>query len=81
MSQNPPIQKTPPLSRKERAFSLREAEILEAARVLFAIGDWEAVTVADIAQRAEIGKGTVYKHFASKEELYARIALDFGLDL
>ncbi len=81
MSIKPPSEDRPPPSRKERVFSLREAEILQAARELFASGDWETVTVADIARRAEIGKGTVYKHFASKEELYARLALDFGQEL
>ncbi|MBF0455945.1 MAG: TetR/AcrR family transcriptional regulator [Magnetococcales bacterium] len=68
-------------SRKERAFSRREEEILQATRELFSIGAWESVTVADIAIRAEVGKGTVYKHFARKEEIYARLALDFGASL
>lgn len=65
-------------TRKEREFVRREDEILLAARFLFAMGDWEAVTVAEIAAGCEIGKGTFYKHFSSKEELYARLALDFG---
>jgi AcrR family transcriptional regulator len=30
-----------------------------------------------IAVAAEIGKGTIYKHFSSKEEIYARLTLDF----
>ena len=36
--------------------------------------DWEAVTVEEIAHRAEYAKGTVYRHFASKDDLYARLA-------
>jgi AcrR family transcriptional regulator len=44
---------------------------------LFSDDDWQAVTVEQIAERAEIGKGTVYKHFASKDEIYARLAADF----
>ncbi len=63
--------------RREREFQRREAEILRAALELFSGDDWQSVTVEQIARRAEIGKGTVYKHFASKDEIYARLALDF----
>jgi AcrR family transcriptional regulator len=63
--------------RKAREFCRREREILRAALALFRGDDWETVTVEQIAQQAEIGKGTVYKHFASKDEIYARLALDF----
>lgn len=65
------------LERKEREFRRREREILDAALALFGTEDWQAVTVEQIAERAEIGKGTVYKHFASKDEIYARLAGDF----
>jgi AcrR family transcriptional regulator len=65
--------------RKEREFMRREREILDAALELFGTEDWQAVTVEQIADRAEIGKGTVYKHFASKDEIYARLAADFQL--
>jgi AcrR family transcriptional regulator len=63
--------------RKAREFSRREQEIVGAALELFRGDEWQTVTVEQIAQRAEIGKGTVYKHFSSKDEIYARIALDF----
>jgi AcrR family transcriptional regulator len=64
-------------NRKTRALERRETDILAAALELFSGDEWESVTVAHIAERAEIGKGTVYKHFASKDEIYARLALDF----
>ncbi len=63
--------------RKSREFDRRGQEILAAALALFESDDWEAVTVEQIANRAEVGKGTVYKHFASKDEIYARLAMDF----
>jgi AcrR family transcriptional regulator len=63
--------------RKEREFRRREREILDAALDLFATEAWQAVTVEQVADRAEIGKGTVYKHFASKDEIYARLAMEF----
>ncbi len=71
----------PAIPRKEREFIRREQEILEAALSLFEGPDWEQVTVAEIASKAEIGKGTVYKHFSCKEDIYARLALNFHSDL
>ncbi|TWC43225.1 TetR family transcriptional regulator [Pseudomonas sp. SJZ079] len=64
-------------SRKSRQFELRGQEILDAALVLFESESWEEVTVAEIAQQAEVGKGTIYKHFASKDEIYAQLAMYF----
>ena len=63
--------------RKEREFKRREEEILAAALALFRNDNWQAVTVEQIAEAAEIGKGTIYKHFASKDEMYARLVMDY----
>lgn len=65
------------VERKEREFLRREQEILDAARALFGTDRWQSVTVEEIAERAEIGKGTVYKHFASKDEIYAKLVAEF----
>ena len=59
--------------RKAREFKQREEKILHAALSLSAEKDWQVVTIDHIAERAEIGKGTVYKHFKSKEEIWAAI--------
>ena len=67
--------------RKEREFLRREQEILDAAMRLFSRDDWQAVTIEEIAQASEIGKGTIYKHFPSKEDIYARFALVFNRKL
>jgi AcrR family transcriptional regulator len=67
--------------RKEREFKRREKEILQAALRLFDGDDWQLVTIERIAQEAEIGKGTVYLHFPSKEDIYGRLAVDFGRQL
>lgn len=67
--------------RKARDFQRRESEILGAALGLFKRDDWELVTVEEIARQAEIGKGTIYKHFESKDEIYARLALEFNRQL
>lgn len=65
------------LERKEREFERREEDILAAALSLFNRDDWQTVTIDQIAAKAEIGKGTIYKHFASKDEIYARLVIDF----
>ncbi len=67
--------------RRKREFARREREILDAALKLFDSDDWLSVTVEQIANAAEIGKGTIYKHFPSKEAIYARLTLDFYGDL
>lgn len=43
--------------------------ILQAATEVFAEQGFAAVTVAEIADHAGIGKGTVYEYFSSKDEL------------
>lgn len=65
-------------SRKEREFKLREREILDTAAALFSEQGLDNVTVADIAKATDIGKGTIYKHFVSKDVILARIANDFS---
>ena len=64
-------------ARKAREFERREEEILDAALALCARPDWESVTVEQIAIRAEVGKGTVYNHFESKDELLFRLMMRF----
>ncbi len=71
----------PPASRKQVDFLRRENAILDAAVKLFEGPHWEQVTVEQIAREANIGKGTVYKHFKRKEEIHARIALAFNRTL
>jgi len=63
--------------RKEREFERREEEILDAALALCSTPQFESVTVEQIADRADVGKGTVYKHFASKDELLFRLHIRF----
>lgn len=64
--------------RKTRELRQRETALLGAATALMDRDDWEAVTVEEIARRAEYAKGTVYRHFASKDDLYARLVADWS---
>jgi AcrR family transcriptional regulator len=49
--------------------------VLSAAADAFAEQGMD-VSIAEIAQRAGVGKGTVFRHFATKEDLLAAIACD-----
>jgi AcrR family transcriptional regulator len=51
----------------------KERQILEAAAAVFAERGFRATRVADVAERAGIGKGTVYEYFRSKEDLFLRL--------
>ncbi|MBG0567572.1 TetR/AcrR family transcriptional regulator [Actinoplanes aureus] len=51
------------------------ALLLAAAEAAFAERGLD-VSVADIAQRAGIGKGTVFRHFPTKDDLLAEVMLD-----
>jgi AcrR family transcriptional regulator len=45
-------------------------QIVEAAARMFAQKGYSGAVVADIAIQADIGKGTVYEYFKSKEDLF-----------
>jgi AcrR family transcriptional regulator len=64
------------VTRPLRADAARNRRLLLAAAAdEFAERGLEA-SIADIARRAGIGKGTVFRHFATKEDLIAAIVLD-----
>lgn len=56
----------------------RRTEILEEASRVFAERGFAATDVQVVADRLEVGKGTVYRYFPSKEELFLA-AVDFAM--
>ena len=48
----------------------KHARILQAAAELFTERDFHQVLMDDVAARADVGKGTVYRYFPTKEDLY-----------
>lgn len=58
----------------------RRSEILEAAKHVFAERGYQVADVQTIAERAGVGKGTVYRHFPTKEILFKQ-ALTRQLDI
>ncbi|MDD5723553.1 MAG: TetR/AcrR family transcriptional regulator [Syntrophales bacterium] len=65
-----------PESRREREKGQRRQVVLMAAKKLFIENGFKAVTVASIAEKAELSKGAIYLYFSSKEEIYAQILLN-----
>lgn len=53
--------------------SVLKEKILQSAIRLFAEKGYQATSIQDIADDCSIAKGSLYKHFGSKEELYISI--------
>jgi len=51
----------------------RGERILDAAAELLLRYGYSRVTIDDVAQRAEVGKGTVYLHWRTREELFGAV--------
>lgn len=64
-------------SQKAQEFRRREEEILQKAQDLFIEHGEDKVTVEMIADAVGIGKGTIYKHFETKDEIYLRLMIRY----
>ena len=62
--------------RRERQKAETYALILESARFLFETNGFEKTTIRAVASHAEIGLGTLYKHFNNKISLLAAALYD-----
>jgi AcrR family transcriptional regulator len=51
----------------------RRDQILAAARRLFEQGGYDAVSMSDVAEAAEVTRGLVHHYFGSKRELYLEV--------
>ena len=65
-------------TRKEVLKEFRTAELLEAARTVFAKKGFHGATVDEIAAAAGVAKGTVYLYYRSKQDVYWG-ALEHGI--
>ena len=64
------------LERRGKEKDIRKKLILKSARALFFKKGFNKVTVDEIAKCSELGKGSIYLYFKSKEEIYAQILLN-----
>jgi len=65
--------------RREEYLQERRERILDAAIEVFGKKGFAGANVADIAEAANIGKGTVYLYFKSKEEIFSAILSERSL--
>ena len=63
--------------RRERKKAAVRAHILTTAIELFSQHGIDSVTVDQIADAADIGKGTVYNYFSTKEDIVVAFMVDF----
>jgi AcrR family transcriptional regulator len=54
----------------------RKARLLAAATELAREGGYDAVQMRDVAARAEVAMGTLYRHYSSKDQLLLAALLD-----
>ena len=66
-------------TRKDVLSEFRRSELLLAARAVFGKKGFHDASVEEIAEMAEVAKGTVYLYYKSKNELYMA-ALHFGIE-
>ncbi len=61
------------VQRREREREQRRNAIVDAAENIFFSRGFENATMDDIAETAELSKGTIYLYFRSKDDLYQEI--------
>jgi len=61
--------------RKEREKEHRRDEILDAAQAVFFEKGLQSSTMDEIAEAAELSKGTLYLYYKSKEDLYLSVMM------
>lgn len=61
---------------RERKKQETRERILRSAVDLFGKNGIDAVSVEDVAVRAEVGKGTVYNYFSAKEDMLAAFVIE-----
>ncbi len=67
----------PRVSSWQRRKEQREPEILAAARRLFEAAGVDGTSVAAVAREAGVSEATVFKYFASKQDLIERVMRDW----
>jgi AcrR family transcriptional regulator len=59
----------------------RRDRVLDAAMSLAAEGGYDAVQMRDVATRAQVALGTIYRYFSSKDHLLAACQVELWRDL
>lgn len=64
-------------AQSSEARSRRQAQIVEAAREVFAEKGYEAAAMAEIARRVGVVEGAIYRHFGGKRDLLFEVLKGF----
>ena len=64
-----------PRGRRQQASEQRKLAILRAGLEVFAENGFAAARLEDVAEKAGVGKGTIYLFFRDKEDLFEQIVL------
>jgi TetR/AcrR family transcriptional regulator, cholesterol catabolism regulator len=67
-----------PLTRSQEA---RRQRVIEAAMALATEGGYDAVQMRDVAARAHVAMGTIYRYFTSKDHLLSAAQVDWAAAL
>ena len=57
--------------------NIKRSEILDSARILFKDNGFHKTKMDDIAIGANVGKGTLYEYFKSKQEIFDEVCVDY----
>ena len=71
MTKSPPEEGTP--AKREQKKALQRRRILDAARKVFFRDGFVNANLDEVAAIAEVAKGTLYRHFDSKADLYVAV--------
>ena len=59
----------------------RRARILQAGADLLAVREYDHIQMRDVAERADVALGTLYRYFASKEHVFSAVAVQWAESL
>src|SRR5712691_7883006 len=71
-----PRRASPPARRGRPPTPGLRDKILRAAEVIFARHDYHEVQMDDVVEACGVGKGTLYRYFPSKQQLYFTVMFD-----
>lgn len=58
----------------------RRQRIVRAAIELLEVGEYDTIQIRDVAERAHVALGTLYRYFTSKEHVYAAALVEWSSD-
>ncbi len=64
-----------------RSQAARRGRVVQAALELAAEGGYDAVQMRDVATRAQVALGTIYRYFSSKDQLLAAALVEWANEL